>query len=250
MSPYLQELLSGSVDDVMTPRPHIQALNLMDTPTRLRQQIAAGHYLRLPVYEDSLDHIVGVLDLRDALRLFSTRTFDADALRALLHPAYYIPTGTPLLKQVQQFQADQQRMGLVVDEYGELQGLVTLEDLAHEIATVLASLRAMVGGASSAAPAIPEAGIVVDAGTSLRTLNRRLGCLFPLDGPKTLSGLIVEHLGDIPEAGTHCEISGYFVEILQIKQHAIRVVKLRPPDATPHKNTALPLQTSEEQASS
>jgi Mg2+/Co2+ transporter CorB len=249
--PHLQELLSGSVDDVMTPRPHIQALNLMDTPTRLRQQIASGHYLRLPVYEDSLDHIVGVLDLRDALRLFSTRTFDADALRALLHPAYYILAGTPLLKQVQQFQADRQRMGLIVDEYGELQGLVTLEDLAHEIATVLASLRAGAGGASSAAPvSIPETGIVVDAGTSLRTLNRRLGCLFPLDGPKTLSGLIVEHLGDIPEAGAHCEISGYLVEILQIKQHAIRVVKLRPPNATPHKNTALPLQTSEEQASS
>ncbi len=247
---HLRELLGGHVDDVMTPRPHIQALNLADKPAHLRQQIAAGHHLRLPVYEDSLDHIVGVLDLRDALRLFSTRTFDADALRALLHPAYYIPAGTPLLKQIQQFQTDQQRLGLVVDEYGELLGLVTLEDLAHEIATVLASCGSGTNEASSAAPAIPESGIVVDASSSLRALNRRLGCHFPLDGPKTLSGLIVEHLGDIPEAGTRCVISEYFVEILQTKQHAIRVVKLRPRLATPHKPAALPLQTPAEQASS
>ncbi|MCL2297371.1 MAG: CBS domain-containing protein [Proteobacteria bacterium] len=258
MPPHLQELLNGSVDDVMTPRPQIQALNLADAPTCLRQGIAIGHYSRLPVYEDSLDQIVGVLDLRDALRLFSVhastqtsvQTPDAEALRALLHPAYYIPAGTPLLKQVQQFQADRQRLGFVVDEYGELQGLVTLEDLTHEIAAVLASFRSGSNEASPAVPAIPESGIVIDAGTALRTLNRRLGCHFPLDGPKTLSGLIVEHLGDIPEAGARCEIAGYLVEILQTKQHAIRVVKLRPSPATPHKNAALSLQTPEEQASS
>jgi Mg2+/Co2+ transporter CorB len=248
--PHLQELLSGSVNDVMTPRPQIQALDLTGAPTQLRQGIAVGNHLRLPVYEDSLDHIAGVLDLRDALRPFSTQTFDADTLRALLHPAYYIPTGTPLLKQVQQFQTDRQRLGFVVDEYGELQGLVTLEDLLHEIATVLASLRSRADEASPIAPAIPETGIVIDAGTPLRTLNRRLGCHFPLDGPKTLSGLIVEHLGDIPEAATRCKIAGYLVEILQTKQHAIRVVKLRPCPATSRKNAALPLQTPEEQASS
>ncbi|MDR0770624.1 MAG: CBS domain-containing protein [Burkholderiales bacterium] len=244
--PHLQELLNGSVDDVMIPRPQIQALDLMASPTHWHRQIASSPYLRLPVYEDSLDQLVGVLDLRDALRLFSARTFNADALRDLLHPAYYIPAGTPLLKQVQQFQADRQQLGLVVDEYGELQGLVTLEDLAHEIATVLASFRSGLDETPPAAPAIPETGIVVDASTSLRTLNRRLGCHFPLDGPKTLSGLIVEHLGDIPEAGTCCEIADYLVEILQTKQHAIRVVKLRPCAATPHKSIALPLQTREE----
>jgi Mg2+/Co2+ transporter CorB len=251
---HIQELLNGSVDDVMTPRPQIQALDLTDASAHLRQGIAAGHHSQLPIYEDSLDQIVGVLDLRDALRLFSAQTSvqtpDADALRTLLHPAYYIPTGTPLLKQVQQFQTDRQRLGFVVDEYGELQGLVTLEDLAHEIAIALSALRPKPGETSSAVPSIPETGIVIDAGTALRTLNRRLGCHFPLDGPKTLSGLIVEHLGDIPEAGTRCEIAGYLVEILQTKQHAIRVVKLRPCAATSHKNVALPLQTPEEQASS
>jgi Mg2+/Co2+ transporter CorB len=137
-------------------------------------------------------------------------------------------------------------MGLVVDEYGELQGLVSLEDLAQEIATVLASLRSATKETSSSDPVIPETGIVVDASTSLRALNRRLGCHLPLDGPKTLSGLIVESLGDIPEAGTHCEIAGFLVEILQTKQHAIRVVKLRPCPSASHKNTVLPLQTPEE----
>ena len=244
--PCLQELLSGSVDDVMTPRTQIQAIPLAEAPTLLRQGTAAARHLQLPVYEDSLDHIVGVLDLRDALRLFSAESFGVEDVRALLHPAYYIPTGTPLLKQAQQFQADRQRLGFVVDEYGELQGLVTLEDLAHEIATALAPLGAESGETPAALPAIPATGMVVDAGTSLRTLNRRLGCGFPLDGPKTLSGLIVEHLGNIPEAGAQCEIGGYRVEILQTKQHAVRVVKLRPAAAALQKNAALSLQTPEE----
>ncbi|MDR2710004.1 MAG: CBS domain-containing protein [Burkholderiales bacterium] len=244
--PCLQELLSGSVDDVMTPRTQIQALSLTEAPTLLRQGVGAGRHSRLPVYEGSLDHIAGILDLRDASRLFSTETLDAEVLRALLHPAYYIPAGTPLLKQVQQFQADRQHLGLVVDEYGELQGLVTLEDLTNEIASALTPLRPGADEASAAAPAIPEAGIVVDAGTSLRALNRRLGCGFPLDGPKTLSGLIVERLGTIPEAGAQCELDGYSVEILQTKQHAVRVVKLRLRSATPHKNTVLSLQTPKE----
>ncbi|MCL2308931.1 MAG: CBS domain-containing protein [Proteobacteria bacterium] len=250
ISPLLQDILGGSVDDVMTPRPQIQALDLLDTPDRLRQSIIAGRHLRLPVYENSLDHIAGILDLREALRLFSAHSPDADALRALLHPAYYIPVGTPLLKQVQQFQIDRQHLGLVVDEYGELQGLVTLGDLAHEIAAALASAHPRLDETLHTAPTIPETGLIIDAGTPLRTLNRRLGCRFPLDGPKTLSGLIVEHLGDIPDAGACCEVAGYPVEILQTKQHAVRVVKLRPGVTTSHKNASLPLQTPEEQASS
>ncbi|MCL2871576.1 MAG: CBS domain-containing protein [Betaproteobacteria bacterium] len=244
--PCFQELLSGSVNDVMTPRTQIQAIPLADAPTLLWQGITAGRHLQLPVYEDSLDHIVGVLDLRDALRLFSAESFGVEDLRALLHPAYYIPTGTPLLKQVQQFQADRQQLGFVVDEYGELQGLVTLEDLAHEIATALAPLRAEPGETPAVLPTIPKTGMVIDAGTSLRTLNRRLGCGFPLDGPKTLSGLIVEHLGNIPEAGAQCEIGDFLVEILQTKQHAVRVVKLRPASTTIQKNATLSLQTPEE----
>ncbi|MDR1529723.1 MAG: CBS domain-containing protein [Burkholderiales bacterium] len=209
------------VDDVMIPRPNIQAIDLEDDPTLLRQQIVSYHHLRLPVYESVLDKIVGVLDLRDALRLSAMPTLDVETLRALLRPAYYIPSATPLLKQIEQFRLDEQRMGLVVDEYGELQGLVTQSDLTNEIAATLLPQK------QTAVTVLSQDGIVIDASTPLRALNRRIGSDFPLDGPKTLSGLIIENLGEIPEAGTQFDLYGYRISVLQVKKNRIYVVKLR-----------------------
>jgi Mg2+/Co2+ transporter CorB len=169
---------------------------------------------------------------------------DAEHLRSILRPAYFIPAGTPLLAQLQQFQADRQRLGLVVDEYGELLGLVSLEDILEEI----------VGEFTTQAPGGPDifqresdGSVVVDGMAPLRVLNRKLGTSFPLEGPKTLSGLIVEHLGDIPEAGVSFRVAGQTVEVLQVQDHAVRVVKLAPPVG---RGPLPPLQTTGEQASS
>ena len=129
----LLDLEAITVDDVMTPRSQIHALNLAEKPALLRQQLATSYHSRVPVYDDTLDNIIGVLPLKSVVHVQQLGEVDADRLRPLLRPPYFVPAGTPLLTQLQQFQADRQRLGLVVDEYGELQGLVTIEDLIEEI---------------------------------------------------------------------------------------------------------------------
>ena len=166
-----------------------------------------------------------------------------ERIRSLLRPPYFIPVGTPLLTQLQQFQADRQRMGLVVDEYGELQGLVTIEDIIEEI---IGEFTTQAPGGAESFRREADGSVIVDGMAPLRTLNRRLGTRFPLDGPKTLNGLIVEHLGDIPDAGISFRVDEQAVEIMQTQDRAVRVVRLLPPVG----RDAAPLQTQVERASS
>ena len=239
----LMDLESITVDDVMTPRTQIHALDLGERASLLRQQLATSYHSRMPVYDDSLDNIVGVLPLKSVVHVQQTGEVDAERLRPLLRPPYFVPAGTPLLTQLQQFQADRQRMGLVVDEYGELQGLVTIEDIVEEIIGEFTT-QAPAGQANLRREA--DGSVVVDGMVPLRALNRRLGTHFPLDGPKTLNGLIVEHLGDIPDAGVSFRLGTQALEILQTQDRAVKVVRLLPPVGRP----AAPLQTPVERASS
>jgi len=239
----LMDLEAISVDDVMTSRSQIHAIDLTEKPALLRQQLATSYHSRVPVYEDSLDNIVGVLPLKSVVHLQQTGEIDAERLRPLLRPPYFVPAGTPLLTQLQQFQADRQRLGLVVDEYGELQGLVTIEDIVEEI---IGEFTTQAPGGADTFRREPDGSIIVDGMTLLRALNRRLGTQFPLDGPKTLNGLIVEHLGEIPDAGVSFKVEGQAVEILQTQDRAVRVVRLLPPVG----RDAPPLQTQVERASS
>ena len=239
----LFDLETVSVDDVMTPRSQIEAIDLAAKPATLTQQLTNSYHTRLPAYEDELDNIVGIIHVKQVLRLQQT-DLDAEQLRTIVRPAYFIPAGTPLLAQLQQFQAAQQRLGLVVDEYGELLGLVTLEDILEEI----------VGEFTTQAPSGAESlqrevdgSALIDGMTPLRALNRKLGTDFPLDGPKTLNGLIVEKLGEIPVAGAKLRIASQEIEVLQVQDRAVRVAKLLPPVG---RGTAPALQTSGEQASS
>src|SRR5438067_537150 len=239
----LLDLEAISVDDVMTPRSQIHALDLAEKPALFRQQLATSYHTRVPVYDDTLDNIISVLPLKSVVHVQQLGEVDAERLRPLLRPAYFVPAGTPLLTQLQQFQADRQRLGLVVDEYGELQGLVTIEDIVEEI---IGELTTQAPGASDSFRRETDGSVVVDGMTQLRVLNRRLGTQFPLDGPKTLNGLIVEHLGDIPDAGISFQVAGQGVEIVQTVDRAVRVVRLLPPVGRP----VAPLQTSPERASS
>jgi Mg2+/Co2+ transporter CorB len=239
----LMDLEAITVDDVMTPRSQIHALDLAEKPALLRQQLATSYHSRVPVYEDTLDNIVGVLPLKSVVHLQQTAEIDAERLRPLLRPPYFVPAGTPLLTQLQQFQADRQRLGLVVDEYGELQGLVTIEDIVEEI---IGEFTTQAPGGTDTFRREPDGSVVVDGMTLLRALNRRLGTQFPLDGPKTLNGLIVEHLGDIPDAGVSFKLAGQGVEIVQTVDRAVKVVRLLPPVG----RSSPPLQTQPERASS
>jgi Mg2+/Co2+ transporter CorB len=239
----LFDLETITVDDVMTPRNQIHAIDIEAKPSLLRQQLATSYHTRLPVYRGELDEIVGILPIKQVIALQHSGELDAAHLAPMLRPPYFIPAGTPLLTQLSQFQADRQRMGLVVDEYGELQGLVTIEDIIEEI---IGEFTTAAPGAADAWRPEADGSLVVDGMATLRLLNRRLGTHFPLDGPKTLNGLIVEHLGDIPDAGTVCELDGQRVEVLQTVDRAVKVVRLLPPVGKP----VLPLQTGGERASS
>ena len=240
----LMDLEAITVDDVMTPRNRIHTLDLAEKPALLRQQLATSYHSRLPVHEGSLDNLVGVLPLKAVVALMlGSAEINAEKLRPLLRPPYFIPAGTPLLTQLTQFQNDRQRLGLVVDEYGELLGLVTIEDIVEEI---IGEFTTQAPGGQEIFRREADGSVIVSGMALLRTLNRRLGTQFPLDGPKTLNGLILEHLGDIPEAGAGFRLEGQLMEILQTQDRAIKVVKLVPPVG----RGGLPLQTQVERASS
>jgi len=222
----LLDIESITVDDIMIPRNQLHAIDIAEKPSALAQQIATSHHTRLPVYENNLDNIVGFVHVKQVLPLLQTGNVDDEHLRPILRPAYFIPAGTPLLQQLQQFQNDRRRIGLVVDEYGELQGLVTIEDIIEEIVGDFTTPAPDVAGSYGRSA---DGSVVVDAMAPLRTLNRKLGTHFPLYGPKTLNGLIVEDLGEIPEAGTHLTLAGQALEIVQTQGRAIKVVRLLPP---------------------
>jgi len=240
----LMDLEAITVDDVMTPRNRIHALDLAEKPALLRQQLATSYHSRVPVFEGSLDNIVGVLPLKSVVHLQQQAgEVDSERLRPLVRPPYFIPAGTPLLTQLTQFQNDRQRLGLVVDEYGELQGLVTIEDIVEEI---IGEFTTQAPGGTETYRREADGSVVVAGMALLRTLNRRLGTQFPLDGPKTMNGLIIEHLGDIPEAGVTFRLDGQQIEVLQTQDRAVKVVKLLAPAGRP----VPPLQTPIERASS
>jgi Mg2+/Co2+ transporter CorB len=240
----LLDVEAVTVDDVMTPRNQIHALDLAAKPAHIAEQLATSYHTRLPAYEGAFDNIVGVIHLKLVLGLLHAGEVDGEALRSILRPAYFVPSGTPLIVQLQQFQHDRERMGLVVDEYGELQGLVTIEDIVEEIVGEFTT-QSPAGGESWARE--PDGSVVVDGSAALRALNRKLGTAFPLDGPRTLNGLIAETLGEIPAAGTTVEIAGQGLEILQTQDRGVKVVRLLPPVG---RAGASPLQSPEGRASS
>jgi Mg2+/Co2+ transporter CorB len=221
----LVDLERITVNDVMIPRNQIEALNINAGADELRQQIITCHHTLLPVYEDSPSNIIGILHLKRVPALLQDTTLDVTQLREILHEPYFIPSDTPLLKQLQQFQERHTRLGLVVDEYGELLGLVTLENILEEI----------VGEFTTQSPAQTgkflrhdDGSFLLEGNSSLRELNRKLGLHFPLDGAKTLNGLILDHLEDIPEAGTSVKIAGYPIEIIQTHDRIVKVARIFP----------------------
>jgi Mg2+/Co2+ transporter CorB len=214
-----------TVDDVMIPRGRIEALDLATDETGLRQQLATCYHNKLPVFEGEINRVVGMLHVRRALGLLQRENFDAEALRELLVEPYFIPSGTAVFAQLQFFQETRQRIGLVVDEYGEVQGLVTLEDIIEEIIGEFTTTAP--GGADSALAWNESGEVVVDGSASLRELNRRLGTRFPLDGPRTLNGLILESLQDLPESSVGLRFGPIVVEIQNVEDRMVRTARLR-----------------------
>ncbi len=222
-----------TVEDVMTPRARIEAVDLEAPLELLSEQLGTSYHTRLLVYRGQLGNIAGILHLRRVLSLMREGELDRDKLVELLTEPYFIPASTPLFAQLQYFQENRQHLALVVDEYGELQGLLTVEDVIEEI----------IGEFTTTAPSIAtihtwdeNGSALVEGASPLREINRKLGLALPLDGPKTLNGLILEHLQDIPEAGVSLKITGVPIEIVQTQDRVIKTIRLFKP--TTHTGTA------------
>ena len=213
------------VDDVMVPRGQIEALDLAADFDDILHQIATSHHARLPVYEGESNNLIGMLHVRRVLTRINEEDFDLVELRETLREPYFIPSDTNLYTQLEQFQATRQSVGLVVDEYGELQGLVTLEDILEEIVGEFASLRP--GGQD---PGLPQedGSFLVEGAMSLRELNRKLKLELPVDGPRTLNGLILDKLEAMPEPGVSVMIAGYPLEIVQVHGRMVKTARIGP----------------------
>jgi magnesium and cobalt exporter, CNNM family len=219
-----------TVQDIMVPRAKIEAIRLDEEMEVIARQLTTSYHRELPVFRGSSDEIAGVLNLRKVLGLVFSGALDRQAIEDLLDEPYFVPSGTPAIAQLQYFQEKRERIGLVVDEYGELMGLVTLEGIMEEI------IGKFTTSLPTATPVLSwdeDGSAAADGAMPVREVNRALGLELPTGGPKTLNGLILEHLQDIPEANVSLKIAGVPIEILSAQGRAVKSVRLFRPPAEP-----------------
>ena len=214
-----------TVDDVMVPRGKIEGVNLDAEWDEIVGQITGSRYTRLPVFRGSLDNVTGMLHVRRVLNLMREGKLDKESLEQAIVEPYFIPSGTTLTTQLLNFRQAKRRVGLVVDEYGDIQGLVALDEILEEI---VGDFTAHTMGKIEDVHPQSDGSYLIRGTVSLRDLNRQLGWNLPTDDSRTLNGLIVEYLEDIPEPGTSLMIHGFQVEILRTRGTAIEIARVRP----------------------
>ena len=218
----LLDLEQVSVNDIMIPRGEIEAIDIDSEMNEIVEVASNSQYTLLPIYKESINNIIGILHLRRLARFMGSNEFTKSDLMQLTREPYYIPEATSLDKQLIRFQAEKQRIALVVDEYGELQGLVTLEDILEEIVGEFTS-----DFSANISEILPQDddGFVIDGGALLRDINRALDWDLPISGPKTLNGLVLEHLETIPEENLCIQIDNYQIETLQLSDNMVKNLK-------------------------
>jgi len=218
-----------TVQDIMAPRTRIESVCLENGMQTVSRQLATSHHMRLPVFRNHEGDLAGVLHLRKILSPLYAGSLDEPALLAVLDEPYFVPASTPVLAQIQYFQENKERLALVVDEYGELLGLVTLEDIIEEI------IGKFTTSLPTAAPLLAwddEGAATAEGAMPVREVNRALGLSLPTDGPKTLNGLIVEHLQDLPEGDVSIRVAGVPMEIVHAQGRTVKTVRIfRPAEA-------------------
>ena len=225
----LFELEKITVDDVMTAHTQVEVIDFDSPIDDILQRITNSHHTRLPVREGDHEEMIGIIHIRkviNQIRLHQQEdNLTKEALREIIEDPYFVPAGTPLYTQIQQFQEKQERIALVVDEYGEFKGLVTLEDILEEvIGDFTTQSPSRIGSYRQEA----DGSWLVDGSSSLRDLNKKLNLNLPLDGPRTLNGLILEHFEDIPEPGTSFRVAEHTLEIIQTQDRIVKSVKIFP----------------------
>ncbi|MEJ6473359.1 HlyC/CorC family transporter [Pseudoalteromonas piscicida] len=213
-----------TVEDIMIPRNEINAIDINDEWKDIARQLTNAQHTRVLLYRDQIDDAVGFIHARDALRLLTKEQFDKPSLLRAVREIYYVPENTSLNTQLIKFQEAKERIGLVVDEYGDIQGLVTLEDILEEVVGDFTTTQTR--APSEDVNMQRDGSVMVDGSVNVRDLNKEMNWELPTEGPKTLSGLIVEYLEDIPEAPLGLIISGYQMEVVEIKENMIKMVKI------------------------
>lgn len=233
ISPQYQSMLLGILDlnkvsvvDVLIPSHEIVGIDLDADWKIIQYQLAKSEHDWLPVYRENINQIVGVLHLRDLVQEgLGNPALDKEKLTALLHEPYFIPESTPLNIQLLNFQMQRKRLALAVDEYGEIQGLVTLEDILGEI---VGEFTTSVGASDKILEKQIDGSYLVDGAITIRELNRTAHWSLPTKGARTLNGLIIEHLEAIPRANIGLRIGGYPIEIVDVEENRVKIARIYP----------------------
>lgn len=219
------DLEEVSVDDVMVPRNEVYGIDLDDTDEEILRCVQASNHTRLPVWRDDINNIVGVLHMRNISRIIDKQGLDRDALEREMDKPYFIPESTPLHTQLVHFQKNKLRLAIVVDEYGEVMGIVALEDILEEI---VGEFTSRMGDDSETIFAQRDGSYIIAGNANLREVNKALNWQLPTDGPKTLSGLILEYLESFPDGNAGLAIASYRFEILELQGNVIQAVRASP----------------------
>ncbi len=212
------------VEDIMVPRNDIVGINMNEPWEEILQQLESCQHTRLPLYSNDINHVQGIVHMRDVLSLIVDEDLTKETLIKIALPCYFVPEGTPLHKQLLNFQKAKSRSGLVVDEYGDVQGLVTLEDILEEI---VGEFTTDIAAISKDINAQDDGSVIVDGSTSVRELNRVMKWKLPSTGPRTINGLIIEYLQDIPSSETSIMINRYAFEVLLMKDNRVKTVRIK-----------------------
>jgi len=219
------DLEKVTVNDIMVPRNEVVGIDLDDDLDTILRQLRSSQHTRLPVFKGDINNIQGVLHLRNASKLLLHDEINKAMLMQLCREPYFIPESTPLNTQLINFQKEKRRFGIVVDEYGEVLGLATLEDILEEIVGEFTT-----DYAATSPDIIPQddGTYIIDGTSAVRTINKTLGWKLPIDGPKTLNGLITETLENIPDTNVCLKVGGHRVEVLQIKDNVVKAAIVHP----------------------
>ena len=212
-----------TVDDIMVPKSEIIGIDLEEPLEDIINQLRNAQHTRLPVFREDIDHVIGMLHVRDAIRFLTSEEPNKASLVQEIDEVYFVPENTALQRQIRNFQARKERIALVVDEYGDVQGIVTLEDILEEI---VGEFTTDLASASSDIHPQEDGSFVVDGGATIRSINRALTWDLPADGPKTLNGLMTDHLETFPEAPVSIEIDEYRLEVVRLKDNMIATAKI------------------------
>lgn len=215
-----------TVENIMVPRSEISAIDINDDWKTILRQLAHCAHTKILLYRDNIDDVVGFLHARDALRLVARDQFSKSSLLREVDPIYFIPEGTPLNVQLAKFQRNKERIGLIVDEYGDIQGLITLDDILEEIVGDFTT--SMTPTPSDEIHPQPDGSFLVEGSASIRELNKEMDWHLPTDGPRTLNGVILEYLEEIPQPNISVRLAGYPIEIIEVENNMVKMARIMP----------------------